>query len=114
MQELILQGQKKTTIELDIRKIEDISFPVLTDMKSTTSTADDNNYDDNNNNNDINKEGTKNKKQKSDVVQIIDSFVNGKHINDLLRNPVEFKVYVDIKLINPLHVYYESLSIFKN
>merc|ERR1712003_128269 len=26
-------------------------------------------------------------------------------MNNLLRNPVEFKVYVDIKLVNPLNVY---------
>lgn len=53
-------------------------------------------------------------KQKSDVVQIIDSFVNGKHINDLLRNPVEFKVYVDIKLINPLNLYCSYLRSSKD
>ena len=44
-------------------------------------------------------------KQDENVVNIIDSFVNGKNMNVLLRNPVEFKVYVDIKLVNPLTVY---------
>lgn len=53
-------------------------------------------------------------KQDKDVVNIIDSFVNGRNMNNLLRNPVEFKVYVDIKLVNPLNVYCSFLKTTKD
>lgn len=53
-------------------------------------------------------------KQDSDVVHILDSFVNGKNMANLLRNPVEFKVYVDIKLVNPISVYCSYLSTSKD
>ena len=53
-------------------------------------------------------------KQDKNVDNIIDSFVNGRNINNLIRNPVEFKVYVDIKLINPLKVYCSYIETAKH
>ena len=53
-------------------------------------------------------------KQESNVVNILDSFVNGKNMNNLLRNPVEFKVYVDIKLVNPINIYCSYLHTSKD
>eukprot|EP00116_Pleurobrachia_bachei_P006995 sb/3467257/ len=48
--------------------------------------------------------------QKGNIDNIIESFATGRNLQSYLKNPMEFKVYVDIKLVNPINVYWSYLD----